>query len=70
MHILDDKYPTRPGCEPTTSEFRAKSHRGRPRNVNSVCAETHVSVPHWDLLFSALSVLIFPFVAYQRLFGV
>ena len=55
IHNLDDKYRTRPGFEPSTSEFRAttgpnESHRGLPRNV-SVCAETHAFVPHWDLQY-------------------
>ena len=42
MHNLDNKYPTRPGFEPSTAEFRAtnrsnklKSDRQSPQNVDT-----------------------------------
>ena len=30
MHNPDDKYPTRPGCEPSTSEFQATTESNEP----------------------------------------
>ena len=30
MHYPDDKYPTRPGFEPSTSEFQATTESSKP----------------------------------------
>ena len=50
MHILDDKYPCRPGFKPSTSEFRATigsnaRHRGRLVSVKKASLMFVVNLP-------------------------
>ena len=49
MHNLDDTYPTRPGFETSTSEFRAKAGPNEPSGTaNIILPAAYIS---WSMCF-------------------